>query len=191
MKRRKFIKSTGIISASALVLPSLGFNLLSGKEKNKELLSFTLKGFDEEHEENPSLVSNGNGEMWMFSLRRLHYPKDTELISSFHFDGEKWSEIQPVTKSEGHYEVPVSSCCKNGKPVVAWNEIVGDKWKINAVTLNENGFSKPYTFPVKSGRSINPVIISPSKNRNWIVWENWEKGKFSIYISKYEDGNWS
>ena len=83
MKRRKFIKSTGIISASTLVLPSLGFNLLSAKEKNIELLSFTLKGFDEEHEENPTLVGDGNGEMWMFSLRRLYYPKDTELISSY------------------------------------------------------------------------------------------------------------
>ena len=116
---------------------------------------------------------------------------NTDTFCVYHFDGKKWLEVDPVTKREGHYEVPVSSCSQNGKPVIAWNEIIGDKWKINVATLNGNGFSKPYTFPVKSGRSINPVLISPNKNRNWIAWENWEKGIFSIYISKYDNGNWS
>lgn len=191
MKRREFIKSTGIISASAVILPSLGCKFISDSKNPNHYPTFILKEFKEEHEEYPVLVGDGKGEMWMFSLRRLNYPKDTEVVSAFRFDGKSWEETDPVTKREGQYEAPVASCAGGGKPVIAWTEIKGENWDINVASLKGNGFSDPHKFPANSGKSINPVLISPDSKRNWIAWENLHNGKFVIYFSKYENGHWS
>jgi hypothetical protein len=191
MKRRKFIKTTTVASIAFPTISMVGCSV----DQKKKVLSLNdrllLKGFDDEQEESPSLVTDGNDEMWLFSLRRMSYPENLELISAFHFDGRKWIEIDPVTKSYGQYETPAASCAQGGKPIVAWTGIIGEKWVINTAQMDEKGFNEPYTFPVKQGRSINPVLIAPNKNRNWIAWENLHNGKFSIYISKYENGQWS
>ena len=127
----------------------------------------------------------------MYALRRFEFPANDETISAFHFDGKIWTEIDPVTKSTGQYEAPVSACASGGYPIVSWTEIKGDDWIINASQMNENGFGEPHTFSVAKGNSINPVLIAPNKNRSWIAWENLFNGVFSIYISKYENGKWS
>ncbi len=191
MRRRKFIKAATVASVAFSTIPVVG---CSASRKKKALSlneSLLLKGYDDEQEESPALVTDGNGKMWLYSLRRISYPANQELISSFHFNGKNWIETDPVTKSTGQYETPVASCAFEGKPNVAWTEIQGEEWVINASQMNENGFGDPHTFPVNKGRSINPVLISPDKNRSWIAWENLHNGIFSIYISKYENGLWS
>ena len=191
IKRRKFIKSTTLASIAFSTIPMVGCSV----DQKKKALSLNdiqlLKGYDDEQEEDPSLVTDGSGKMWMYALRRISYPENAELVSAFHFDGKNWAETDPVTKSSGIYESPVASCASGGKPIVAWTEIKGKDWVINASKMNENGFSEPYTFPVKKGKSINPVLIAPNKNRNWIAWENFHKGVLSIYICKYENEQWS
>ena len=191
MKRRRFIKTATVASMVFPAIPMLGQSVKL-KEKGLSLnQSLVLKDFYDEAEESPSLVTNGNDETWLFSLRRMSYPENHELISSFRFDGQCWMENDPVTKSSGQYETPVAACAQGGKPIVAWTEIKGDRWLINTSRLDNDGFSLPYTFPVKHGRSINPVLIAPHKARNWIAWENLHDGVFSIYLSKYENGQWT
>jgi len=189
--RRKFIKSTGILSASAVFVPSLGFTSISNKMSPDNLQNYTLKGFHDEQEESPAIVSNGSGEMWMFSLRRLKYPEDRELVSAFRYDGKSWHETIAVTKTEGQFEAPFAACAPGGKPVVAWTEKKNDDWLINVAVAKANGFSDPFTFTVKSGRSINPCLITPDKDSFWIAWENLYNAKLTIYLSKYENGQWS
>ncbi len=190
MKRRNFVKAVST-SIALSGLPMIGISKVLGKESlslNHDLL---LKGFDNEQEESPSIVTDGSGKMWMFGLRRLGYPENSEVISSFYFDGQKWDETAPVTRKAGQYEAPASACALGGKPMVAWTEIKGDDWAVKAVEMNGNASGKPHAFAVKSGRSINPVLIAPHKNRTWMAWENLHNGKFTIYISKCENGKWS
>jgi len=163
-------------------------------EKKSEISKnspMVLKDFNESQEENPQLVSDGNGSMWLFSLRRNEYPKNSEVISAFKYLDKKWIEIEDVTKQAGMYETQTSACAADGQPVVAWAEKKGETWDINVSVMEENKMLEPYTFPVKAGRSINPVLIAPDKVRNWIAWENYYNGKFSIYISKYVQGEWT
>jgi len=192
LKRRDFIKTSALASIAIFTTPFVGY---SKADQNKKILSLEesllLKGYDDEQEEIASLVTDGNGKMWMFSLRRISYPENNELISTFHFNGKKWIETDLVTKSAGQYEAPVASCATNGKPVVAWTEIKGKDWIIRASHMKKNGFNKPHTFHVKKGRSINPILLAPNKKRNWIAWENLSNGVFTIYISKYKNGQWS
>jgi len=191
LKRREFIKNASSISAIIGLMPSMGFNAILEDSMPGILQNFMLKGFHDEQEEYPSIVGDGQGNMWMYSLRRLKYPEDTEVISAFKYDGKSWLETDPITKIAGHYETPIASCAKGGKPVIAWTEKKEDIWQINAVVVRENKAAVPYTFPVKSGRSISPVLHSPTKDRNWIVWENLHDGKLTIYLSKYENEKWS
>jgi hypothetical protein len=191
LTRREFVKNAGVFSAVAALMPSSGCNAVRYNNSPTISQSLKLKGFDDEQEESPSMVSDGNGGMWISSLRRLSYPKNKELVSSFRFDGKSWTETNPVTKSEGQYEAPAAACATGGKPVVAWTEKKDEDWVINAALMKAEGVSDPYTFGVKSGRSINPVLIAPNKNQNWIAWENLHNGKFTIYISKYRNGRWS
>ncbi|MCK5157611.1 MAG: DUF3604 domain-containing protein [Candidatus Heimdallarchaeota archaeon] len=191
MKRRKFVKTTSVASIALSTMPMLGCSAIEGKKIFSLNHNLRLKGFNDEQEESPSLVTDGNGQMWMYALRRISYPENAELISAFHFDGKNWTEKDAVSKYPGQYEAPVAICATGGKPVVSWVEIEDEDWVINVAMMKANGMSDPYTFSVQSGRSINPVLIAPDINRNWIAWENLHDGKFTIYISKYENGQWS
>lgn len=191
MKRREFIKITTVASMALSTMPMVGCSVTKERKTFSLNNNLLLRGFDNEQEENPSLVTNGSDQMWMYALRRISYPKNLELVSAFHFNGKTWIETEPVTKSAGQYEAPSATCAFGGKPVVAWTEKKEEDWIINVAMMTADGMSDPYTFPVKSGRSINPVLISPDKNRNWIAWENFHNGKFTIYISKYKNGIWS
>ena len=190
MKRREFIRVTGAAAAATGLIPSYAYGYYPRMLKVEEQ-SFLLKGFEEEQEEYPSLVSNQKGEMWMFSLRRLANPQDRELISAFRFNGEAWVEADPVSKTEGQYEAPVAACAPDGDPVVAWCSIESDRWIINVANFEEEGFSEPYQFSPEYGKPINPVLHAPSSGRTWIAWENYYKGKFTLNISKFENNRWS
>ncbi len=191
LTRREFIKNTGILSATAAFIPSLACNVISDKNNPSNYQHFTLKGFDDELEECPTIVGDGNGQMWMFSLRRINYPLNKEIISAFHYQGNNWIETDPVTKTEGQYESPIASCANGGKPVVAWTEIDSGKWTIKVSIFRDNKFDDPYELQTNSGRAIDPILLAADKNRNWIAWENFDKGKLSICISKYEHSKWT
>jgi hypothetical protein len=190
MRRRKFIQIT-TAATIASAIPGTGFSSNLGEDALTINQSLLLTGFDDEQEESPSLVTDGNGEMWIYTLRRMSYPENSELISSFHFDGKKWMETEAVCKLPGQYEAPAAACAQGGQPIVAWTEKKAEKWVINVAIKNVSGFNDPYTLPGKSGKSINPVVIAPDKNRNWIAWENLHHGKLTIYISQYKNGQWS
>lgn len=188
--RRKFIKNAGIMSAAAALIPSFGLDAMSGEDDLRILQNFILKGFDDEQEEYPALVGDGNGELWMFSLRRLPYPDNKELVSAFRFDGSSWNETDLVTKNPGQFEAPVAACAVGGKPVVAWTSIDSGKWTIKVSRLGKNGFEEPDQLKTATGRAIDPVLIAPARDRYWIAWENLHEGRLQICISKYESGKW-
>jgi len=190
IKRREFLRATGSIIAITGVTPSLAYAEFKGMAED-EIQSFLLKGFEDEQEEYPSLVSNEKGETWMFSLRRLKYPQNTELISAFRLNGDTWVETDPVSKKEGQYEAPVAACARDGQPIVAWCSIKSDQWIINVSNFEEGVFSKPHQFKSKTAKPINPVLLAPSSGRTWLAWENYSEGKFTIQISKFEMGRWS
>jgi len=181
MKRRNFIKISGAASL-ATIIPSTAFASVLQEDKFSLTQKLLLKGFDDEQEEYPSLVSDGNGNMWIHTLRRMAYPENTELVTSFHYNGIDWTETAAVTKSPGQFEAPVSACARGGKPVVAWTEVKDKSWLINVATMNGKDYREPYTFQTIKGRSINPVLLAVDENRTWIAWENLLNGKFTIYI---------
>ncbi|NQV33509.1 MAG: hypothetical protein HQ515_12520, partial [Phycisphaeraceae bacterium] len=191
LTRREFIKHTGSLSALAAFMPSLGVAALSGNQIPHLSQSFTLKGYDDEQEETPALVNDGNGDLWMFSLRRLTYPANKEVVSAFHFENGSWVETAPVTQTAGQYECPVADCAAGGKPVVAWTEIDAGQWVIRVSRFGENGFEAPHQLQAETGRSIDPVLIAPAKDRHWIAWENLHQGKLSICISRYDRSEWT
>jgi len=190
IKRREFLRAAGSIAAITGVVPSMAFAGIKGMP-GEEIQSFLLKGFEDEQEEYPSLVGNEKGETWMFSLRRLKYPQDKEVVSAFRLNGDSWIETEPVSRKEGQYEAPIAACAKGGNPVVAWSSIESDRWIINVSHFDGNGFPKPKQFKSKSGKPINPVLHAPAAGRTWIAWENYYEGKFTLMISKFEKGNWS
>ena len=187
LTRREFIKHTGSLSVLAAFMPSLGVAAPSGNNILPRLSqSFTLKGFEDEQEETPALVNDGDGDLWMFSLRRLSYPDNNEVVSAFHFEKGSCVETTPVTRKAGQYEGPVAVCAAGGKPVVAWTEIGSGQWTIKVSRCGDNGFEEPHQLQAKTGRAIDPVLIAPAKDRHWIAWENLHQGKISICISRYE-----
>ncbi len=198
MERRNFIRNAssailGTTVASRFVFAGNRKELSSIKKELLPLLvsDFSLTEFGGDQEENPSMVSNMKGDTWLFSLRRLAYPDDKELISCFHFDGGEWKEQSPVTANPGFFETPCSACAEGGKPVVAWIEIGDDqKWDVYASTYKPTGFSTPVKVSHSEGKACNPRIMAIEDGTNWLTWENYYKGKFSIYLSKYQNGSW-
>jgi hypothetical protein len=190
MKRRAFVKSTlsAAIASQAYTITN-GLSSLPAPDFsiNKHLV---LKGFDDEQEQSPKIVTDGSGTMWMHCVRSLSYPENHEMISSFVFDGKNWNESTPVTKSPAQIEGHTVACAEEGKPVVAWTQIEEGNWIIKVSRMTNDDFDEPHTFSVESGRSINPVLITPGKDKSWIAWENFHKGVLSIYVSKFEDNNW-
>jgi len=192
MKRRVFLKNLGAASTLVVLSPNAFSQSIIKKENLPLLLSdFSLTEFGRDQEENPSVVSNMRGDTWLFSLRRLAYPSEKETISCFYFGGEEWKEQSPVTAIEGFYETPCSACAEGGKPVVAWIEIGKDQhWDVYASTYKLTDFSIPEKVSNNPGKASNPRIIAIGNETNWLVWESYYKGKFSIYLSKYQNGIW-
>lgn len=192
MKRRSFVKNIGMLSAAASFSAVLKTNTAYGSSSNFRLInSLSLKEFGDEHEEYPTLVSNQKGKSWLFSLRRLPFPKDKELISVFNFDGKSWDESKPVTSLAGKYEYPTASCAPGGSPAIAWTRIEEDNWNIEVSTATKNGFSDPVSFKPNSGKYIKPVLHTTTAGRTWLAWEKLDHGIFSICCTKFEDGKWS
>ncbi len=190
IKRREFFRTAGSIAAITGIAPSMAFSGFKAWPE-EEIQSFLLKGFEDEQEEYPSMVGNEKGETWMFSLRRIKYPQDREVISAFRLKGDEWIETDPVSKVEGQYEAPIAACAKDGEPFVAWCSIESEQWVINVASYEGESVSKPHRFKSKAGKPINPVLHAPSAGRCWMAWENYEKGRFTIQISKFEKGLWS
>lgn len=188
IKRREFIKHTALLGVASGLYPATLQSVFNDK---KQLPKFLLKGFDDEQEESPSLVSTAEGEMWMFSLRRLSYPKNKELISAFKFNGKDWTELDPVTSTEGQYENPTAQSAPDGKPVVAWSSILDNQWTINVAHLQDDGKWNAQQFTNQRGRAINPVLHTPSSKRTWVAWENYHEGQLSVFVRKFEHGKWS
>jgi hypothetical protein len=192
MKRRVFLRNLGAASTMVAFSPcSLGQPLVKKETLPIILEDLVLTDSGSALDENPALVSNLKGDAWLFSLRRQAYPDKREIISCFHFGGEEWEEQPPVTTNAEFYETPSASCAEGGKPVVAWIEIGNDqRWNVYASTYKSTGFSNPEKVSGDKGKSCNPRILAIEDGTNWLVWENYDKGKFSIYLSKYQNGAW-
>lgn len=192
MKRRTFIRSIGTLSTLAGISPAMAWNNKKTDAPHfNHLQGFSLKEFEDEHEEYPTLVTNHQGQSWMFSLRRLPFPEDKELISAFKLEGDSWEEMKPISKQAGQYEYPTAVCAPQGFPVIAWTSYKNNQWTIEASVGNKSGFDESTIFQPESGKYINPVIFTASAKRSWLAWEKLDQGKFSICITKNEGGQWS
>ncbi len=191
MKRREFIRNISIAS----VVLSTGAVRSYGANTNTSLISlldtFSLNGFDDELEEYPRLVTNGKGESWMFSLRRLPYPQNQEEIACYSFLNGKWQETGTASFSAGQYENPTALCLPGGEPLVAWNRIVDGKWELQLAKYKNGKPSKPISFAAPKGRAIHPKLVAGKNGNVWLTWENYFKSKFSIYVCKFHQGKWS
>ena len=81
IKRREFIKTAALASFALSTMPMAS---CSADPKKKALSlndKLMLKGFDNEQEEYPSLVTDGSGKMWMYALRRFEFPANDETIA--------------------------------------------------------------------------------------------------------------
>ncbi|MEM6910678.1 MAG: hypothetical protein AAF555_03765 [Verrucomicrobiota bacterium] len=207
MKRREFVRRIGLLAASGATASSRAASCggaccpvdevatpvgVPSPAHSFEMLSrLSLTELDDEHEEHPVLVSDGQEGDWMFSLRRLPYPADQEVISCFRKTDATWREQAPVTSEAGQFEYPAASCAPGGRPVVAWNQIEDGVWKI-AVSLWEGGsFGQPQVFEGGRGRFLGPVLCSASEDRHWIAWESFSQGRLSLFLSRYEKGAWA
>ena len=191
MKRRTFIRSIGALSTMAGISPVMAWNNEQAVAPHfNHLQVFSLKEFEDEHEEYPTLVTNHQGQSWMFSLRRLSFPEDKELISAFRLKGNTWEEIKPISKEAGQYEYPTAVCAPQGFPVIAWTSYKNNQWTVEASVGSKSGFEESTIFQPESGKYINPVLFASSENRTWLAWEKLQ-GKFSICIIKHEGGQWS
>ena len=192
MKRRTFIRNIGALSATLGVAPGAGFARQDETSVGfKHIQQLTLKEFEDEHEEYPSLVTDNNGQSWLFSLRRLPYPENNEIISAFRLTANNWEELDPVSVEEGQYEYPTAECASGGYPIVAWTRKMESSWVIEVSVGSEEGFRKPFVFKPTTGKYINPVLLATSPGSGWLAWEKYDKGRFSLCISQLEDGSWS
>ncbi|MFY0653444.1 MAG: DUF3604 domain-containing protein [Cyclobacteriaceae bacterium] len=191
MQRRRFLINTALFTASSFLLPSLGHS----RHKSKRL-AFTglesqqLTDFYDEQDESPILVQN-NKDSYLLTLRRKEYPSDKEVITFFKKQDDGWVEEQAVTKEDGAYEAINADCHPEGKVAVVWTQITNGQWQIKAAIQGEQAFSSPFLISDPSRRSINPVIKAVDKDSYVLAWESFEKGRFCIYMSSYQNGTWS
>ena len=172
MKRRTFIRSVGALSTMVGISPVMAWNNEQAVAPHfNHLQAFSLKEFEDEHEEYPTLVTNHQGQSWMFSLRRLPFPEDKELISAFKLEGDIWKEIKPISQEAGQYEYPTAVCAPQGFPVIAWTSFINNQWTIEASVGSNAGFNESKIFQPDSGKYINPVLFTASRKRTWLAWE--------------------
>lgn len=192
MKRREFVRNLSLASVAITAGTIRGFGAgfyVTGAFSSID--TFSLNGFADEQEEYPRLVTNGTGESWMFSLRRLPFPQNKEEIAAYKLVNGKWLESGTASIKAGQYENPTAVCLHGGEPFVAWNNLTDGKWDVQVTQFKQGKPSKPVIFISKKGRAVNPKLFAGENGNIWLVWENYYQSKFSICISKYQGGNWS
>jgi len=193
MERREFVKNLSFISVGFSAVPFFHINhSCSGAIYFKPEELFSLRGNKNEKEESPVLVTNKSGDNWLFALRRLPYPENREVIGCYKQNINSWVEIDPVSLKEGQYENPSAVCLPGGEPVVAWNSIMeeGD-WSVEVVSYINGKPTIPIVIKSSRGKDIHPKLIAGRKGNIWLVWENYYKANFSIYLSEFRNGKWS
>ena len=81
-ERREFIKAAALASIALSTMPMAACSVDPKKKALSLNEKLMLKGFDNEQEEYPSLVTHGSGKMWMHALRRFEFPANDETISA-------------------------------------------------------------------------------------------------------------
>ncbi|MCU0789278.1 MAG: DUF3604 domain-containing protein, partial [Verrucomicrobia bacterium] len=190
MKRRQFLKSTALFSASAALLPRFsragGIGEAAAYSKLEHLY---LSDFDAEQDEGPILFGNGR-QTWLTTLRRRDFPARQEIIPCFSLQGETWEEVNPVTAA-GEYEAVAATCAEGGEPIVVWTELENQRWLIKAAIAENRKFQPALTLSHPAQRSINPVVKAASPHSFLVAWEVFERGQFSLYLSRFDEGRWS
>ena len=190
MKRRQFLKSAALFSTSAVLLPRASYAANVGEDAPYQQLDHLyLSDFDAEQDEGPILFGNGR-HTWLSTLRRADYPADREIISCFSLNRETWKETDPVTAA-GQYEAVAATCADGGEPIVVWTGIENGRWLIKAAIARHQQFQPAVTVSNPEQRSINPVVKATGPRNYLVAWEVFERGQFSIYLSRCDDGRWS
>jgi len=190
MNRRQFLKSTTLISASAVLLPRTHFAAsVGGDSPYQRLDHLYLSDFEAEQDEGPILLGNGR-QTWLTTLRRKDFPASQEVISCFSLDGEAWKETNPVTAA-GQYEAVAATCADGAEPIVVWTGIENHRWLIKAAIGKNQKFQPAVTISNPAQRSINPVVKATGPRSYLVAWEVFARGRFSIYLSRCDDGRWS
>ena len=190
MKRRQFLKSTALFSASAVILPRASFAASLGEDSAyRHLEHLYLSDFDAEQDEGPILFGNGR-QTWLTTLRRKDYPVSQEIISCFSLNGKTWKEANPVTAA-GEYEAVTATCADGGEPIVVWTEFGQKRWLIKAAISERQMFQPAVTISNPAQRSINPIVKATGPRRYLVAWEVFERGQFGIYLVRCDDGRWS
>ena len=144
--------STGsLTSLGAKTNRSASFSLLD---------TFSLTSFDDEQEEYPRIVTNGKGESWMFSLRRLPYPQNQEELACYKIVNGKWKEAGTASSKAGQYENPAALCLPGGEPLVVWNSIKNGNWEVQLTRYKNGKPSNPISFVAPKGRALNPRLVA-------------------------------
>jgi hypothetical protein len=192
MKRREFVRNMSMASlaVSTGVLNSFGRNRAMNSTFTLQE-TFSLDSFEDEIEEYPSLVSNSQGDNWLFSLRRLPYPNIKEEIACYRFINGSWKESGSASSIPGEYEYPTAVCLPGKEPLVAWINCSGGIWSVQTTQYKNGKPGKLRNFKVAEGRATNPRLTIGQSETVMLSWENYFESRFSIYISKYEDGAWS
>ena len=192
MKRREFVRNLSLASIAITAGTMRGFGAGLNTTNAFSLLdTFSLNGFSDEQEEYPRLVTNGKGESWMFSLRRLPFPQNKEEIACYKLVNGKWQDSGTASTKSGQFENPTSVCLPGGEPIVAWNSITDGKWDVQLSQFKNGKPSKQISFSAPKGRALNPKLVAGENGNVWLVWENYYQTRFSIYISKCQGGSWS
>lgn len=73
MKREKI--AIMVIVAIVAAILTTGFTLNAKEKLDSIPQKYVLKNVDNQQEESPSLVSDGKSKMWIYTLRRIEFPK--------------------------------------------------------------------------------------------------------------------
>ena len=192
MKRREFVRNLSLASVVISTGTMRGFSTgLKNADAFSSLNTFSLNGFADEQEEYPRLVTNGSGESWMFSIRRLPFPQNKEEIACYKLVNGKWQDTGTASTKSGQFENPTAVCLPGGEPIVAWNSITNGKWDVQLSQFKNGKPAQPISFSAPQGRALNPKLVAGENGNVWLVWENYYQTRFSIYICKCQGGDWS
>lgn len=199
MKRRSFIKHGALLSAGSLLTQRICAREVRTQACSQSIGDFglfqllersSLTDFESAQDEEPILFGNQK-DSWLATLRRLDYPEDREIISLFRLDGDNWIETNPITAEPGQYEALTAACYPGGSPIVAWTESKNHEWLICTAMERHGIFQEAVTISNPSHRAINPGVKAFGPRDYLVVWEEYAKGRFTIWMAYFKDGIWS
>ncbi len=135
-----------------------------------------------------TVLGSSEGEVWSAWIGYLD--NATEILAR-RFDGERWGEVQKISREPGDYFLVKMGRDGKGRPWAVWSAKVDGNWDLYASHLAGSSWSAAERLTRGPQSDIFHNLVSDANGNLWLVWQGFRNGTSDVFVRRYDGASWS